>query len=76
MAVKTITIDLDAYERLKNLKRSGESFSDVIKRLFKPPLDLKRLQRDLGKLSDEAVDAIEDSIETRRRGVPKGRKVA
>ncbi len=33
MAVKTITVSEDAYAALAALKRKGESFSDVIRRL-------------------------------------------
>jgi predicted CopG family antitoxin len=33
MATKTISIREDVYDRLKNLKKENESFSDVIGRL-------------------------------------------
>jgi hypothetical protein len=37
MATKTITLELDAYERLKRAKRSPrESFSEVVRRLPLP----------------------------------------
>ena len=33
MGTKTISLSDDAYERLKTMKREGESFSDVVRRL-------------------------------------------
>lgn len=33
VATKTVNLSEDAYERLKALKREGESFSDVVNRL-------------------------------------------
>lgn len=35
MSTKTISIRDDTYDLLKNVKREGESFSDVIDRLIK-----------------------------------------
>lgn len=32
MAIKTISLELDAYEKLRNAKRGSESFSQVVRR--------------------------------------------
>lgn len=38
MATKTISLEMDAYERLRRAKREGESFSGVVRRArFGPP---------------------------------------
>lgn len=36
MATKTVTLEIDAYERLKAAKRTGESFSAVVRRAIFP----------------------------------------
>ncbi len=67
MAVKTITIDLEAYEALATRKKANESFSQVIKRTFaEERYTAKHLLENLSEvsLSDEALDRIE---EIRRR---------
>lgn len=39
MATKTISLELDAYERLRRAKREGESFSGVVRRARFGPVD-------------------------------------
>jgi len=67
MAVKTITIDLDAYEALRRHKRSGQSFSQVIKEHFNTPKTARDLQAALDRfaLSPDTLDAIEDVVRRR-----------
>lgn len=65
MAHKTLTISEEAYEALTQLKKEGESFTDLIKRIAKP-LRKKRLSEFLGILDDEQFE--EATIEIRRSG--------
>ncbi len=77
MAVKTITIDLNAYEILARHKRAGQSFSQVIKEHFgrtKTGKDLLPLLAGI-KLSEEALDAIAAQVKARRRSVARGVKL-
>lgn len=69
MATKTITIDLEAYERLAAVRRDGESFSRAIKRVVRQPFDVDSFLRGLADraLSDQAVAAVEEQVANRRR---------
>jgi len=71
MATKNITLDLDAYNRLKGVKLANESFSQAIRRIVKPPLDvdawIRRIRQD--PMSKAAVAAVEKQIAGRRRRV-------
>ncbi|HXV62428.1 MAG TPA: antitoxin VapB family protein [Vicinamibacteria bacterium] len=77
MAVKTITIDLEAYEVLSRYKTPGKSFSEVIK----DELGRRRTGRDLRRIverlrmSEDALDAIEAQIKARRRHPAKAPKL-
>lgn len=68
MAVKTVTIDLEAYEILTRRKRPGQSFSQVIKEHFGKKKTGGDLLAALGRLSlsEETLDAVERQIEQRR----------
>ncbi len=77
MAVKTITIDMEAYEILSRFKDGRKSFSQVIK----DELGRKRTGRDLQRaierlrMSEDAVDAIEAQIRARRRSKARAAKL-
>jgi len=67
MAVKTVTIDLEAYRLLLADKREGESFSMVIKRRLRPIRTAEALLKNLEKLalSEDALDRIDELIRAR-----------
>ena len=66
MATKSITITVEAYERLASLKESRESFSDVINRVA--PKKRPSLFGLVGILSNKESDEIRRNIaDTRKR---------
>lgn len=68
MAVKTITIDMEAYNLLAAEKRDDESFSRLIKRRLGAVCTAKALLDDLPKLtlSEDTLDRAEEIVQTRR----------
>ncbi len=68
MAAKTISIDHEAYSRLKQVQQDGESLSQTIKRLVPRPVDWDALFRDIEQnpLSAKAAAAIKRQVKSRR----------
>jgi predicted CopG family antitoxin len=69
MAVKTITIDMEAYELLSQEKRGNESFSKVIKRTIKTgKKTAKNLLSSLDSLvlEEDTLDRIDELTEERK----------
>lgn len=58
MPTRTISLDEEAYERLKAHKRADESFSDVVKRLAGE----RSWKEVAGILTEAEVDALENTI--------------
>jgi len=67
MATKTITLEIDAYEKLRSAKRGGESFTEVIRRAVIPDAAptgtfLRDYYRHKGaRTSDSYLDSVEQA---------------
>ena len=67
MATKTITLEIDAYEKLRQAKRGGESFTEVVRRAVwvDAPLTgtaLRHYFRNGGSgISEKYLDAVEEA---------------
>ena len=73
MAVKTITIDLEAYDALARHKKPGQSFSQVIKAHFGPRRSVAAFRRALGAalVSEHTLTAVEGVVRSRRKSAAR-----
>jgi predicted CopG family antitoxin len=82
MATKTISIELDVYERLKWAKRTErESFSSVLRRASWPDLEptaseagrhfRQRIDQDTATFEEKELDRLEAAQQAPRRSAPK-----
>ena len=76
MAVKTITIDLEAYTLLSRHKEGGQSFSQVIKQHFGPQPTAGRFVSMVRSIhmSEAAIDAMDRQVRNRRKDVARAVK--
>ena len=62
MPVRTVTLSADAYEALAAMKREGESFSDVVRRLTKKNRSLLEFAGAWKDIPAETMKEIEDFL--------------
>ncbi len=76
MAVKTITIDLEAYALLARRKQEGQSFSQVIKEHFgrQPTVAGFRALLRTVRVHDRALDAMERQVRARHASPARAAK--
>jgi predicted CopG family antitoxin len=76
MAVKTITIDLEAYGLLARHKQEGQSFSQVIKTHFgrQPTVAAFRALLPTVRISERAIDLMDQQVRARRTSPARAAK--
>lgn len=75
MSRKTLTISEEAYNALAELKKEGETFSDLIKRIT-TPLRKKKLSEFAGIMAGEEFDDFEKAaLEVRHHWSGKSRRL-
>lgn len=77
MAVKTITIDIEAYELLSRRKGAGQSFSDVIKAHFAPQPTVGEFKKTIQQVrfSEDFLEAVEQIIRDRKLSPARAAKL-
>lgn len=75
IAVRTITLDLEAYELLRRHKRGSQSFSQVVEEHFRPRHKVGDIRKALDsiELEAETLDLIDEQV-LRRVGDVAGGK--
>jgi predicted CopG family antitoxin len=79
VAVKTITIDMEAYEKLAREKKDGESFSQVIKRILGARrMTAEKLLANAKSLSvsEDALNRMEEIVQERERDLVRAPDLA
>ncbi len=68
MATKTISIDLEAYRRLKNVQKENESFSQAIKRLVPERVDYNQWLKAISAIpiDEKLVTELDRVVQSRR----------
>lgn len=69
MGTTTISLKDEAYERLKEAKQEGESFSDVVLRLTESADTEERIAELAGGLDTEFAEKVEESSEDVRESL-------
>lgn len=77
MSVKTITIDMEAYRMLSSHKRTGQSFSQVIKEKLSGGQNGEALLHALETLevSETFVERLDDVVRSRKKHLAKAPKL-